>query len=80
MIETRSLSAIARDIRADWKKVNYAAVPYLNALGHLDNVRESFGQDDARGIVLYFLGNARSWKGETAKRIKSELKALAGVK
>jgi len=33
MIESRPLHAIARDIRADWKPVNYAAVPYLDAMG-----------------------------------------------
>src|SRR5258706_11642137 len=80
MIESRPLYKIAREIRRDWAKVNYAAVPYLNAMGSLDNVREYYGADDAKSIVLYFLGNARSWKGETAKRIKSELKALAGIK
>jgi hypothetical protein len=28
----RSLSTIARDIRRDWAKPNYAAVPYLEAM------------------------------------------------
>jgi hypothetical protein len=29
---SRSLSVIAAEIRRDWKRVNFAAVPYLQAL------------------------------------------------
>ena len=73
---SRPLHQIAKDIRADWKNVNYAAKPYLDALGQLDSITDSFGYDSAKGIVLRFLGNASSWRGEVAKRIKAELKAL----
>jgi hypothetical protein len=38
-------------------------------------IRDRFGHDDARGLVLYFLSNAGSWRGPVAKRIKAELKA-----
>ena len=72
----RPLHAIARDIRANWRPVNYAAAPYLSAMASLDSVKDSFGQDSAKSIVLYFLGNATSWRGETAKAIKAELKAM----
>jgi hypothetical protein len=76
--EKRSLSTIATEIRKDWgSKVNYAAKPYLSAMAGLDSIDDQYGYDDARGIVLYFLSNASSWRGETAKRIKAELKALA---
>jgi hypothetical protein len=30
--------------------------------------------DTGRSIVLYFLNNATSWKGDTAKAVKAELK------
>lgn len=76
----RSLSAIARDIRRTWLKVNYAAEPYLSAMSTLDSVRDDYGQDSGVSIVLYFLSNARTWKGPDAKRIKAELKTLAGIK
>lgn len=76
----RALSTIAHDIRANWTPVHYAAVPYLNAMATLTSITDYYGADDARGIVLYFLGNARSWRGDAAKRIKAELKAIAGVK
>lgn len=74
----RSLSTIASEIRRDWPKVNFAAKPYLSAMAGLDSINDSYGYDDARKIVLYFLSNASSWRGDNAKRIKAELKAMAG--
>ena len=73
---TRPISAIARDIRRDWKNVNYAARPYLDAMFSLETINDKYGYDSAKSIVAYFLGNAGSWRGETAKSIKAELKAL----
>jgi hypothetical protein len=76
--EKRSLSTIASEIRKDWgSKVNFAAKPYLSAMAGLDTIEDQYGYDSARSIVLYFLSNASSWRGETAKRIKAELKSLA---
>jgi hypothetical protein len=76
--EKRSLSTIAAEIRKDWgAKVNFAAKPYLSAMAGLDSIDDQYGYDDARSIVLYFLSNASSWRGETAKRVKAELKAMA---
>ena len=72
----RPLYYIAAEIRHDWLKVNYAAKPYLDAMATLESARDSYGHDTAKSIVLYFLSNASSWRGETAKRIKAELKGL----
>lgn len=72
----RALSAIARDIRADWKPVNYAAKPYLDAMSGLDSINDQYIYDSGRSIVLYFLSNASSWRGDKARTIKAELKAL----
>jgi hypothetical protein len=77
---TRSLREIAAEINADWKNVNYGAVPYLNAMSQLDSVNDGFFAESAQDIVIRFLCNASTWRGETAKRIKAELKKLAGVK
>jgi hypothetical protein len=76
----RTLDAIARDIRADWKKPYFGAVPYLQAMQGLQSIDDKFGFDDARGIVLYFLSNATTWRGEKAKAIKAELKGLLNGK
>jgi hypothetical protein len=72
----RSLSAIALAIRLDWKKVNYAAKPYLDAMTCLGTMGDKYGYDGADSIVIYFLGNAQTWKGEKAKAIKLELKNM----
>jgi hypothetical protein len=72
----RPLYAIAREIRADWKKVSPYAAPYLQAMSYLNSVDDNYILDSGRSIVSYFLANAGSWRGETAKRIKAELKAM----
>lgn len=73
---SRPLCTIAAEIKKEWKSVNYAAKPYLDAMSGLNTITDSYGADSARSIVLYFLGNASTWKGETAKRIKAELKQI----
>jgi len=75
-MEKRPLCTIAREIRRDWKNVNYAAAPYLSAMASLNNITDKYMFDDGKSIVLYFLSNAGSWRGEVAKRIKAELKAM----
>ncbi len=72
----RALYIIARDIRKLWPNVYYAAKPYLTAMSELSTIQDAFGYDSARSIVLYFLSNARTWKGDDAKRIKAELQAI----
>lgn len=77
MATTRPLHEIAREIRKDWgAKVNFAAKPYLDAMATLNTIDDNYGWDSGKMIVLYFLGNASTWRGETAKRIKTELKAM----
>jgi hypothetical protein len=76
-MEQRPLHEIAREIRDDWgRKVNYAAVPYLRAMLEMESIEEYYGADGGDGIVARFLGNASSWRGDTARRVKAELKAM----
>lgn len=76
-VKMRTLHEIAAEVRSDWKNVNYAAEPYLQAMSTLTTMSDTYFYDDAQTIVLYFLSNAQSWRGETAKRVKAELKAMA---
>ena len=78
--ETRKLSTIALEIRQTWKKVYFGAVPYLDAMGELESIEDSYYADSAKSVVIYFLSNATTWHGEDARRIKKELKSLAGLK
>ncbi len=57
----------------DFVKRLFAAVPYLEAMKQLKSLDDSYGADDARSIVLYFLGNVSAWHGENARRLKAEL-------
>ena len=61
--ELRPLHTIAKEIRMDWSKVYFGAVPYLDALAQLRSVDEMYGQDTARSIVIFFLANANTWLG-----------------
>jgi len=72
----RPIYEIAAEIRADWKKVYFGAVPYLEAMFTLDKITDMYYADTAKYIVLYFLANATTWKGEVARRIKAELKVM----
>ena len=73
---SRPIHEIAREIRRDWPRPYFGAVPYLNAMVLLDHITDAYGADSGRSIVLYFLSNAATWKGETARRIKAELKSI----
>lgn len=64
---------IAQIIKKDWKNVNYAAKPYLDAMFDLSEIEDRYIADSGASIVAYFLSNASSWKGGAAKAIKKEL-------
>lgn len=73
----RPLHEIAREVRANWPKVYFGAEPYLNAMAQLGSIQQMYYQDSGKSVVLYFLANANSWRGEAARRIKAELKEMA---
>jgi hypothetical protein len=73
---TRPLHAIARDIQRDWAKPYFAAVPYLDAMRALDSISDKYYYDSADSVVRYFLANAGQWRGDKAREIKAELKAM----
>lgn len=74
--EQRPLHVIAREIAADWRKPYFGAVPYLEAMATLNSIHGAYYQDSAKSIVAYFIANAGTWRGDTARRVKAELKAL----
>jgi hypothetical protein len=74
---TRPIYEIASEIRNDWKRPYFGAEPYLDAMFSLNSIDDNFMFDSGRSVVLYFLSNANTWKGETARRVKAELKAMS---
>ncbi|HPW66274.1 MAG TPA: hypothetical protein PLS84_04220 [Salinivirgaceae bacterium] len=76
----RPIYQIAAEIRQNWTKPYFGAVPYLQAMNSLVDMNSMYFMDDAKTIILYFLSNATTWRGDVAKRIKIELKQIAGIK
>ena len=72
----RSIATIAYEIKKDWLNVNYAAKPYLDAMTALNAIDDDYYYDSGKSVVRYFLSNASSWRGDKAKAIKAELKAM----
>ena len=73
---SRPLYSIAQEIYDDWTNIYFGAKPYLDAMHCLGDMTDTFGCNSAKSIVLYFLSNASTWRGETAKRIKKELREM----
>lgn len=72
----RPILEIAAEIDADWTNVYFGAVPYLRAMRQLITVDDKYGDDPADEVIIYFLSNAKTWRGETARRVKAELKEM----
>jgi len=73
------LYELASLIYRDWSNVNYAAEPYLKAMQTLNSIHDPYLLDTGKSIVLHFLANAQTWRGETARTIKAELKRRANI-
>lgn len=72
----RPLATIAREIRRDWPNPYFGAAPYLGAMLSLNSINDAYMFDTGRSIVERFLANAATWRGDTARRIKAELKSI----
>jgi hypothetical protein len=73
-IKSLPISGIANLIRRNWKTPYFGAVPYINAMAQLNSVTDDYYHDSGKSIILYFLSNANSWRGDVAKLVKTELK------
>jgi hypothetical protein len=74
----RSLSVIANEIKQDAgnKEFYYYAKPYVEAMAQLNTINDSYYADSADSVILYALSNLRNWRGDKAREIKAELKAI----
>lgn len=78
-MKTRKIWEVAYDIRAAWPNVYFGAKPYLDAMDQLDDSASRYGAEYGRDIVIYFLANASTFRGEKARALKAELKHICGV-
>ena len=74
--EQRPINVIANEICKNWIKPNYGAEPYLGAMMQINSINDMYYADTAKSVVIYFLANAQTWRGDVAKRIKLELKQM----
>jgi hypothetical protein len=75
LVGPRPIYAIADEISAEWKKVYFGAVPYLEALHSLKDGSDRYGRDSAETVVVYFLSNAAQFRGPKARELKAELRS-----
>lgn len=86
MAQHRPISEVAGDIRRDWSsrtkdgKVPVYADAYLRPMETLTAITDNYYMDSADVVVLYFLSNASTYRGELARKYKAELKAMLGSK
>lgn len=75
--QPRTLRAIAGEIQRDWgDKMYFGAVPYIRAMRSLEKMTDKYGDQRGDEIVRYLLVNASTWRGDTARRVKAELKGM----
>ena len=76
----RTLREISKEIRADWREINNAAArDALECMGSMGQITERFGADpNGYPAVSIFLSNSKGWHGETARRVKKELRTMCG--
>ena len=79
----RLIYEIAREIEKDWGKapsgVWFGARPYLDAMHTMNEMEDGYlfpGWDAAASVLDGFRANAQTWRGETARRVKKELKEM----
>jgi hypothetical protein len=74
--ERVTVSEIAHAIAKDWTNVSPYAADYLNAMKEIRNVDDNYYADSAKSVILYFLANASSYRGENARSYKALLKDM----
>lgn len=80
---SRLINVIAAEIRSDWSNVWFGAEPYVQAMESMNTLEDGYlfpGRNAGESVVVGFLGNAQTWRGEVARRIKKELKSMVSVK
>ncbi|MGA9794958.1 MAG: hypothetical protein WBQ17_05410 [Rhizomicrobium sp.] len=67
---------IAAEIRADWKNMDGAAEAYLQNFENCTHLSTRSVMGTAFDAVIGFSHSCQTWKGETARRVKAELRAM----
>jgi hypothetical protein len=68
-----ALRDLQRNTRQSWIS---PLRPYVNAMLEMNSFDDWYGIDRGVDVGLRFLSNAAPWRGEQARRIKSEIQQL----
>jgi|TARA_R110000823_G_C15549663_1_gene459164 hypothetical protein len=71
----RTIGDIAEEISSDWTP-RYPGNAYIKPMMYLGSIDDRYYQESARSIVLGFLSTAGGWRGDTARRVKAELRSI----
>jgi hypothetical protein len=74
--ERVTVSEIAHAIAKDWTKISPYAKDYLEAMKSISSVEDNYYADSAKSVILYFLANASTYRGESARAYKALLKEM----
>ena len=76
----RTLREIAKEIKADWRVINNAAArESLECMESMGQITERYGADpNGYSVVATFLSHSNGWHGDTANRIRKELRTMCG--
>jgi hypothetical protein len=73
----RTLEEVVKEIRTVWPRIDEYSVQYLDALGRLNDLSETYYTEKGADIAERFLYNAGvTWRGADARRIKAELRSM----
>lgn len=72
----RPIYQIAKDIKDAWKNPSPYAMEYLIPMLSINNIDDHYFFDDAERIIICFLEEAKTFRGEKARELKQELKDL----
>lgn len=73
MLQEKPIWELAEIVSNDWNNISIYAKPYLSAMFTMKTINDNYLADSGQSIVSYFLANANSWRGETAREVKKEL-------
>jgi hypothetical protein len=74
--ERITVSEIAYAIAKDWQNISPYALDYLNAMKDIRDINGQYYADSAKNVIMYFLVNARTYRGENARAYKALLKEM----
>lgn len=75
-IKSLTVSEIAHAIAKDWQNISPYAKDYLDAMKDIQDINGSYYADSAKSVVMYFLANASSYRGDNARAYKALLKDM----